>query len=95
MVEESWRRQISVGCAQLAITMLRGELVQFSVQCAISKSANNAIRMPGAPCPVGGVTNSQPSVCPQDADEALEFALLVDDVRRLVSSIATIAMLPG
>ena len=85
MVEEGWRRQISVSCVQF----------QFSVQCATSKSAHKLMHIWGDPFPVAHCRSqfdSAPPLRPQDVATVLEFALLADDVCRLVSSIATGAL---
>ena len=95
MVEQRRGEKISRSCVQFAKAMLLGQLVQFSVQCATSKSAHKLMLIWWDPFPVAHCRSqfdSAPPLRPQDVATVLEFALLADDVCRLVSSIATGAL---
>ena len=92
MVEQRRGEKISRSCVQFAIAMLLGQLVQFSVQFATPQSVHKLVHIWAEPYPVLDQLSpfdSAPPLRPQDVATVLEFALLADDVCRLVSSIAT------
>ena len=95
MVEQRRGEKISRSCVQFAIAMLLGQLVHFTVQFATPISFHKLLHIFAEPYPVldqRSAFDSMPPLRPQDVATMLELALLVDDVCRLVTSIAAGAL---